>query len=243
MKRKLFNGIIYISVVIFSTIIIAIIGSILSSTFVNRMPFWHSIQNIPEGKITKMLSIRMIPMGHIDNVFVENDNGDIYLWERQPDLITFGKENWKKIEAPKNLIINKLRAFSNYPNYGVYIQTTDGQVFMYADDQNWQKVSNNILPEERNFNCNSWPKVAEPFGRKVDKKDICMVGSMSEEARSYRLLDSGKIMVLSRTESIVTMIFNFILYSIIGLVIGILLCISPVRKLMNRRDKFTKHNI
>jgi len=75
----------------------------------------------------------------------------------------------------------------------------------------------------------------KPFGKIVEKKDICMVGAMSEEVRNYVLLNSGEIMLLSRTISILTVIYTFIFYSILGFIIGILLNIFLIKKLINRK--------
>jgi len=235
MKKIIFKLIIYALVIIFTVIFTVIIGSIFSPTIINSLPLWHSIKDIPEGKITKILSIRMVPMGHFDNLFVENNKNDIYYWERRPNLITFGTEKWEKIHIPNNLKTKKLRAFNNYPNYGIFIQTTNGQIFKYIDNQNWEEVSENNLPQEQNFNCANWPKVMKPFGKIVEKKDICMVGAMSEEVRNYVLLNSGEIMLLSRTISILTVIYTFIFYSILGFIIGILLNIFLIKKLINRK--------
>jgi len=85
MKKIIFKLIIYALVIIFTVIFTVIIGSIFSPTIINSLPLWHSIKDIPEGKITKILSIRMVPMGHFDNLFVENNKNDIYYWERRPN--------------------------------------------------------------------------------------------------------------------------------------------------------------
>ena len=67
MLKTIIKAAIYIGVVIITTLAC---GLLLGGVFSRYGLFWQKADLMPRGKIVRILSVGMIPMGHIDNVYV-----------------------------------------------------------------------------------------------------------------------------------------------------------------------------
>lgn len=249
MKNKITRAIkwilIFITIMVLSVITFLIGGRF----FFSHAPLWRSIQSPPKGHIVSILDVGMIPMGHIDNVYVLTDEGEVYIWEREPSMFYIKQGKWRMLSSiPQNESVIDLKKFSAFPHYGVYVKTNENNYYSYtgydSGSELWELISQeeyNKLPrkdyhDEKKLDDPFWPKVVGPPGKIIDRDSFYVSGSMSEEARNYVLMQNGSLKVLSRTFSP----FSGIEYMIIGFIIGIVANIALIIATIIRKKRLLK---
>ncbi|MFZ5376832.1 MAG: hypothetical protein ACOZAN_04175 [Patescibacteria group bacterium] len=153
----------------------------------NEIPLfkWKKLPPLPQGLVIDVLDVDIIPMGHIDEVYVLNDSHELFVWNKKHKY-SFDGGSWRKVASLEMGLIKEIVSDHSYPVDGVYGKSSDGTIYSFdADSNKWEKVDTSSLPNEKNHSCSPWPKLPISEQRVVERFELCFQGSMSEEHRYY----------------------------------------------------------